>query len=159
MKKFKNLLSLLKIAGQIDGRIKLQKITYILKNNGVNFEEDFKYHHYGPYSGDLQLKLEELIDNNVITENGSNPYLYKLSDDYSMQIDESDLKDKKELILFLTKQHFRDLELVATIYYLLNQGYTGKALENKLKILKPNLVNRINNAFNILKKIEKISKN
>lgn len=159
MKKFENLLSLLKIAGEIDGRTKLQKIAYILKNNGVNFEEDFKYHYYGPYSGDLQLELDELIDNDVIIEKGSNPYLYRLNYDYFRQIDESNLKDKKELILFLTKQHYRDLELVATIYYLLNQGYTGKALVNKLKILKPNLVGRINNAFNILNEIKKISKN
>ena len=63
MKNFEKILALIKLTdNKIDGRTKFQKIVYILKNNGVNFEEQFKYHYFGPYSPELQLEIEELID-------------------------------------------------------------------------------------------------
>jgi len=49
------------IAKKVEGRIKLQKVIYILQTKGlVNFELDYKYALYGPYSQDLQLQIDYL---------------------------------------------------------------------------------------------------
>ena len=79
--------------------------------------------------------------------------MYKINDNYIQEIKDNELEGKKELISFLSRQHYQDLELVATIYYLINKGFKGKALINKLKILKPHLADRIDNAFEIYKQI------
>ena len=39
--------------GQVVGRTRLQKRTYLLHRCGGDFGLNFVYHHYGPYSFDL----------------------------------------------------------------------------------------------------------
>ena len=46
--------------GEIVGRIRLQKILYLLNANGLNISDaEFHYHHYGPYSRVLDETLEK----------------------------------------------------------------------------------------------------
>lgn len=55
--------------GQIVGRIRLQKIFYLLERLGLNSGLRFSYHHYGPYSEELTQRLfvAEILDK-VISE-------------------------------------------------------------------------------------------
>ncbi len=149
MNNFKEILALIKLAdNKIEGRIKFQKSVYILKNHGVNFTEKFTYHYFGPYSFDLQLEIEELIYQGRVKEESSNPYIYKIDEEFIDEIDENILKDKEKLIRHLVKQDASDLELLATIYYLFNNNLKEThALKNKLSILKPHLEDRIESAF------------
>jgi uncharacterized protein YwgA len=39
--------------GQMTGRVRLQKVVYLLERLGLNSGLDFDYHHYGPYSREL----------------------------------------------------------------------------------------------------------
>ena len=39
--------------GHIDGRIRLQKLVFLLDKLGLNSGFSFTYHHYGPFSSDL----------------------------------------------------------------------------------------------------------
>jgi len=43
--------------GQIVGRIRLQKIFYLLEQLGLESNFRFSYHHYGPYSSELSDAL------------------------------------------------------------------------------------------------------
>ncbi len=50
---------------KIIGRIRIQKIVFLLDQLGLNSDFDFSYHHYGPYSEDLS---QELLFNRVFDE-------------------------------------------------------------------------------------------
>jgi uncharacterized protein len=39
--------------GQLAGRVRLQKTVYLLDRLGLNSKFEYDYHHYGPYSRDL----------------------------------------------------------------------------------------------------------
>ncbi|HXF89849.1 MAG TPA: hypothetical protein VNK48_15985 [Xanthobacteraceae bacterium] len=39
--------------GKLVGRVRLQKTAYLLDQRGLNSGFDYEYHHYGPYSRDL----------------------------------------------------------------------------------------------------------
>ena len=45
--------------GRIVGRVRLQKVFYLLERLGLNGGIDFEYHHYGPYSATLAEALED----------------------------------------------------------------------------------------------------
>jgi uncharacterized protein YwgA len=44
---------LLAAGGSLIGRVRLQKAVYLLDKLGLNSGFDYEYHHYGPYSRDL----------------------------------------------------------------------------------------------------------
>jgi uncharacterized protein YwgA len=53
--------------GELTSRIRLQKTVYLLERLGLNSGFDYDYHHYGPYSRDLDnaaadAKAFDLID-------------------------------------------------------------------------------------------------
>lgn len=39
--------------GQLVGRIRMQKVVYLLDQLGMGSDTDFEYHHYGPYSEEV----------------------------------------------------------------------------------------------------------
>jgi uncharacterized protein YwgA len=45
--------------GQIVGRVRLQKIFYLLDRIGLGSGFDYEYHHYGPYSSELAEAVED----------------------------------------------------------------------------------------------------
>jgi uncharacterized protein len=45
--------------GQIVGRVRLQKIFYLLDRMGLESGFDYEYHHYGPYSSELAEAVED----------------------------------------------------------------------------------------------------
>ena len=54
--------SLLSAAGgEIVGKVRLQKIVYLLDQLGMNSGYSYEYHHYGPYSSELADSVDEDI--------------------------------------------------------------------------------------------------
>ena len=52
--------SLLNAAGgAIVGKVRLQKIVYLLDQMGMNSGYSYEYHHYGPYSAELADSVDE----------------------------------------------------------------------------------------------------
>lgn len=45
--------------GEIVGKIRLQKVVYLLDQIGLNSGFSYEYFHYGPYSEDLAEKVED----------------------------------------------------------------------------------------------------
>ncbi|MDI4235892.1 hypothetical protein OZ411_24070 [Bradyrhizobium sp. Arg237L] len=47
--------------GEIVGKIRLQKVVYLLDRMGLDSGFSYEYYHYGPYSEDLAEKIEDDI--------------------------------------------------------------------------------------------------
>jgi uncharacterized protein len=45
--------------GEIVGKIRLQKVVYLLDQSGLSSGFSYEYHHYGPYSKDLAEQVED----------------------------------------------------------------------------------------------------
>src|SRR6266481_7279104 len=45
--------------GEIVGKIRLQKVVYLLDQMGLNSGFSYQYFHYGPYSEDLAERVED----------------------------------------------------------------------------------------------------
>ncbi len=54
--------------GQIVGRVRLQKVFYLLDRLGLRSGFAYEYHHYGPYSADLAEAAEDSTAFGLITE-------------------------------------------------------------------------------------------
>jgi uncharacterized protein YwgA len=54
--------------GELIGRTRLQKVTYLSQLAGFGDEFSFEYHHYGPYSEDLALGMEIAAELGPVTE-------------------------------------------------------------------------------------------
>ncbi|MFC4619916.1 YwgA family protein [Camelliibacillus cellulosilyticus] len=135
------LLDLLRQAGEIVGRKKLQKILYILKKLNFPYQEKFQFHFYGPYSEELTLQIEELCNLHLIDEvredkGGYHQYRYRLTDDGEQFLShyEEDMPAAQSLIQLLNEQSSRFLELVATLLYFDHMPEADR--KNKVKIVK-----------------------
>ena len=154
-KEYSSLLNLLELTGEIEGRIKFQKIVYILQSKGFPFSFKYKYHHFGPYSVDLQLGIEELVDNNLIKESGSDPYKYTLSEQIPPKGNDKPFLKNKDIIDLLNITDYRILELVSTIYYIKERGFKAcDVIKKQLELLKPNLSKKINEAYDYYLELE-----
>ncbi|WP_395023246.1 hypothetical protein [Dongia sp.] len=54
--------------GELIGRVRLQKAIYLLGRLGLDSPFDFEYHHYGPYSRDLDSATVEAKAFNLVEE-------------------------------------------------------------------------------------------
>ena len=160
-KSFNRITSLLSLTKHISGRKKFQKLVHILQHKGLNFNENFKFHYYGPYSNELQLKIDALVMNGMIEEKsednawGLHYYKYTLSNIKDFEVD-PELNKYSSLIDYLNSQPAQVLELVSTVYYLLERKKNISADEAFLKSLslKPDLKNKIEDAKNVYHTIE-----
>ncbi len=155
-KEFDKLLILLNIVGEVKGRKKLQKIIFILQQKGADFQENFIFHYYGPFSYDLQFEIDDLVESGLINETGNVNFTYRLNESRSSTLDRNDsLYTYESLIQKLNSQSSPLLELVATIYYLKANGYNDdEKIVKKVKVLKPNLIKHKKDAFSLIAELE-----
>jgi uncharacterized protein YwgA len=135
------LLGLIRHAGEIVGRKKLQKMIYILKKLNYPFQEKFQFHFYGPYSEELTLKIEELCNLNLMDElkeekGGYHQYRYTLTEQGERFLShyEIDMPGIDALVQTLNGQNARFLELVSTVLYFNN--LPKEAVIEKVKVVK-----------------------
>ena len=75
------ILKMFTAAGPIRGRKKLQKMVYLLRAAGTPFHFKYKYHHFGPYSAELQSEISELIDKQLLMESiEEQAYVYEVTE-------------------------------------------------------------------------------
>ncbi len=112
--------------GEIVGRVRLQKIVYLLEQLGLNSGYSFTYHHYGPYSEDVSIasQREEFLDKTILesvstSSHGGTYSVFKLVRDLtpvsvgSLRIDRA-----RELTSKMKGVNSVVLELAATIHWL-----------------------------------------
>jgi len=47
--------------GEVVGKVRLQKVMYLLDQLGLDSGFDYEYHHFGPYSSELAEKVEDNV--------------------------------------------------------------------------------------------------
>ncbi|QGP92722.1 hypothetical protein MGLY_21110 [Neomoorella glycerini] len=150
------LLTLIKLAGKIHGRKRLQKLVYILQSLGYAFPEEFSYYLYGPYSPELQFEVKAMVDKGLIQENRDGDiYSYSLTENgeevlnllNSQQQPYSWENLPEALVKEVVEQDSQFLELVSTIMYLQNMGYENTEVIDKAKALKPHLCRYMDEAL------------
>ena len=135
------LLAVLQETGEIVGRKKLQKLIYIMKKLNFPFYEKYEFHFFGPYSEELNLKVEEVCHLSFVEEDkekksGYFQYRYTLTEKGEEFLNMSSYQPPmtKELLVDLNGQNARFLELVSTIFYF--ERYSREEVEEKVFTLK-----------------------
>ena len=118
--------------GEITGRVRLQKIVYLLDRKGLGSGASFSYHHYGPFS--------RAVDEAIVSAKASEGLLektrYRASDGAPFSIFVADpvdgastpdqigylkANDVKSLLYYMNGVSSTVIELAATIDWLRNQ--------------------------------------
>lgn len=143
---YANLMKVLRELGQVAGRKKLQKIVFISQKAGMPMDEDFDYYLYGPYSESLSNKLGELsalgllVEEKMHLSSGYQQYSYTLSPKgHELVKALPGVSDReKQLLQILNSHDGRFLELLATLWFLLDKGYSEEQAEEEIVTwLKP----------------------
>lgn len=153
------LLRLFQGVKEVVGRKRLQKLVFLLQNEGLPMGQTFIFHYYGPYSPSLAAEVEALKqpslgllkEESTSTRSGATEYHYrlqksgvKLLKDFSKNSDFSeDIACTQRFVdrfAELAVVNPRTLELASTIVYWMQKGYSEtEAAEKtaKLKRAKP----------------------
>lgn len=117
-------MALIRDAGEVIGRKKLQKMIYIAKKINFPFQERYNFHFYGPYSEELTLRIEEMCNLGFVAETkekkgGYFQYRYVLTEAGSnfLEISHLHMPKLKEFSLDINEKSSRFLELVSTLLY------------------------------------------
>lgn len=112
--------------GEIVGRIRMQKVIYLLEQLGADTGLRFSYHHYGPYSEDAARELEWATADGVIEEkavptDGGYYSIYRLKAAASALPDHLGSltwEKVRTAVAAMTRETSAVLELAATIHWL-----------------------------------------
>lgn len=140
------LLTFINSAEEIRGRKRLQKMIHLLKSAGTEFSFKYRYHHYGPYSSQLQSEMDELVKQGFVSEKQvSGAYQYSITDrgqtfktlletdgDYSFAINETVFNE-------LVEKDTQFLEMFSTYVFLRESGDTEEQAKEKAAQLKTHL--------------------
>lgn len=147
------LLSLFDRVHKIYGRKKVQKIIHLLEVSGVNLPFKYAYHHYGPFSVELQEELNFLVNQGLLSETKEDAaYVYEITEKGKQFKQKLETEERykvmfnEELLETLTKENSQFLELVSTYAYLIDIGYEENFAKQKALELKPHLSKYIDTA-------------
>jgi uncharacterized protein YwgA len=119
--------------GRLVGKTRLQKSAYFLESLGVGFGLDFTYHHYGPYSEELEYLANDaralrLIE--VDWQRSAEGVEYAIFQDRSSGLStEPDDGRRRAIMMVLAQYTSTELELAATADFLGHNGYGEDAWE------------------------------
>lgn len=115
---------------EITGRIRLQKIAYLLQQKGEGLDLFFTYHHYGPYSRELAASLErgvafgEIEERELDTAFGTTYSAFsrkKRVGEPAEHVGSLPMSEAKRWMDMLKHQPSVILELAATIHWLIHK--------------------------------------
>jgi len=132
--------------GRIIGRIRIQKIFYLLEQLGLSSRFRFSYHYFGPYSGELALAIEraKILDKSVkedlVPFDGEGGFysVYELAAEQQIpeQVGEIPSERARELISRMKRETSVVIELAATIHWLRKKEKIADWC-HELKLRKP----------------------
>lgn len=124
LKEHAKLMAVLQNAREVVGRKKLQKMIFIAKKLNFPFYEKYDFHFYGPYSEEVTLKIEELVNLGLVVEiqekvSGYVQYRYSLSDEGEQFLTDYDVNPfaLQRCVETMNNESARFLELVSTMLY------------------------------------------
>jgi uncharacterized protein YwgA len=116
--------------GSIIGKVRLQKVVYLLDQIGMNSGFEFNYHHYGPYSADLTSAVDDATIFDEVVESVRSrasdgvPYsVFEVGDNAQAPEDARSVGDiefdrARHAIRVMSGYSATVLELAATIHWL-----------------------------------------
>jgi len=114
--------------GEIVGRVRIQKVFYLLEQLGLGSGFSYSYHHYGPYSADLMDAIDGAKAFNFVREetrrrqsDGVSFGVFKLGEadlDVPGELGELSAGDVKRYSELMNSQSSTVLEIAATIHWL-----------------------------------------
>lgn len=112
--------------GELVGRIRLQKVVYLLDQLGMNSGAPFEYHHYGPYSESVSDAvtdakfwghMKEAVSFRVA--DGAPYSSFKTENPEPLQLGDLSAEDAKRYLAKFAGHTSTVLELAATVHWLL----------------------------------------
>lgn len=114
--------------GEIVGRIRLQKIFYLLEELGLGGGMRYAYHHYGPYSQELAGAVfqAQVLDKSIVEDtydypSGGSLSTYRLAQSEAVagaQVGSLDREVARRKIAAMKRHSSVEIELAATIHWL-----------------------------------------
>lgn len=122
--------------GSIVGRVRIQKVFYLLNQLGLGGDFRFSYHHYGPYSEDLSQAIDRAryLDETIEeierdTADGRASYsifeLKKKDADAPARVGSLGLQAARDMIATMKSATSVVIELAATIHWLREKEKRG----------------------------------
>lgn len=150
------------LAGEVNGRKKLQKMVYIAKKMNLPFQEKYEFHIYGPYSEELTLRVEELCNMGFLSEQMEDKgsyvkYTYGSTDEGKLFLNTMN-QEQTNLSLCVEKlnsKKSRFLELVSTLLYF--DYLTREEQIEKIQVVKGKLnfsEDELTEAFGFIQELE-----
>lgn len=147
--------------GQIVGKTRLQKMTYLLEAKSIGFGIEFDYHDFGPYSAEVAFAADDAeslgyIDTEERFGYHSVPYTVFKSTSVAPSFDDNAKIDRIRVALGVMAPYSAlVLELAATAAYLERSGYTETRWDEvrKRKPLKAT-DDRVESAKGLLKELD-----
>lgn len=158
-------LRLIKQAGEVVGRKKLQKIVYIAQKLQLGLNQRFRFHYYGPYSEELSLEIEELgalgfLRETLEQKGGYCVYRYSVTEkgeDFLTRVP-VEMVDASPIVHQLNQSTARFLELLSTVFYF--DSLPRSEVEAKVFALKEKAnytVDEIDEAYRWIERLKSIS--
>jgi len=114
--------------GQVIGRVRLQKTTYLLDALGAKSGFFFSYHHYGPYSDDLSDFVERnslaqnswILEENRTSQSGLGYSSYSLTENVQEppKVGALSIDVVRDVLARLNDSSSTVIELASTIHWL-----------------------------------------
>lgn len=121
--------------GIIEGSKKLQKLAYICQQAGEPLGHSFVFHHYGVFSGSLAGDVQTGYSMGLLDLRGGTSTVVIRFPEQAPRPEVPQTRGFK-LVERLKDEEARLLEVLTTILYLSNNGYSGTDLMEKLQALK-----------------------
>ena len=112
--------------GQVVGRVRLQKMFYLLDRIGLQSDFDYEYHYYGPYSAELADTVDDANAFGLIKERperrASDGVPYSIFEHPAVEVEDFlgslERSDAERAVKFMQGESATVLELAATIDWL-----------------------------------------
>ena len=164
MEKYAKLLAIFDRVQTIHSRTKAQKTLYVLKSLGFPVMEKYEYGNFGPYSQELTSELRSLVNSGFLSETAvEGEDVEEERAEAYQRYDLSITTRGQEFLRAFERQtpefapaikpmsdlseeldHYRpaDLELIATLMFLQDQGYPERNIVPTVKSLKPQFMDQ-----------------
>ena len=147
---------LFQVLGNVKGRKKIQKIVYLLQAFGAPEVFRFRFHLYGPYSNELQDKLDFYVEQGLLSARSEQAGEFPTSRfEATPKMNEVLAKAPKpvpsapweSLALELNQRTTPELEAISSMIFLQEAGKSGPALQELFCELKPQFCTEFDRYF------------
>ena len=136
---------LVEVLGRVEGRKRLQKIVYLIREKGfTQFRQRFVLHYFGPFSRELASQIDLVSSAGLVLEEklDGETYAYSVTPDGRGRIRQLGLNSQTPWRVFATLLNSQEtgfLEALATVVFLQKAKVSEASLAKEFARIKPAL--------------------